>query len=316
MSARPKILVKFDAHLFEDGDYGRLVELARMVDEASFVDGMSAGEHVAMGIDAENFPMDRMPRYPGEFDSPWTEPIVGLAAVAGAAPRLELMTSILIAPLRPAVVLAKQASFLDQISRGKLTLGVATSWQRAEYEAAGVDYDHRGRVLDDTIAACRALWREAPASFESETVSFTDIHVLPLPARAGGPPVWFGGRVSPRTVRRVTELGDGYLPWTGQDSHDVIRDGVDQMRRAYEAAGRDPESLGVLGDVRSKDKDGNPVAPNLIADLGGSLTAVPDILGFGATTLQVGLHYFTHDLEAVPALLDELGDRLADLGCL
>src|SRR5919206_2380829 len=98
-------------------------------------------------------------------DVPWLEPLVTVAAVAAVTERVVLETAVVIAPMRPAVILAKQAATADVLSGGRLRLGVGTGWQRAEVESAGVPFEERGPRLTETMAACRALWRDSPASY-------------------------------------------------------------------------------------------------------------------------------------------------------
>ena len=86
---------------------------------------------------------------------PWIEPLTLLSAIAGATNDIRLVTGVLIAPLRPPALLAKIVATLDQLSRGRLDLGVGTGWQPAEYDAMGLDFAKRAQMLDDTIAACR-----------------------------------------------------------------------------------------------------------------------------------------------------------------
>ena len=80
--------------------------------------------------------------------------------MAAVTERVRFSTKILIAPLRPAAVLAKTLATMDVLSQGRLEVGVGTGWQREEYEAAGVPWTERGRRLTDTIAACKTLWRD------------------------------------------------------------------------------------------------------------------------------------------------------------
>jgi alkanesulfonate monooxygenase SsuD/methylene tetrahydromethanopterin reductase-like flavin-dependent oxidoreductase (luciferase family) len=144
--------------------------------------------------------------------------------------------------LRPPALLAKIVATLDQLSRGRLDLGVGTGWQSAEYDALGLDFTQRAQILDDTIAACRALWGPSPATFTSATISFESIWCDPKPYRPGGPAVFFSGPLTPRNVRRVVTLGDGWVPIM-RASLDEARDGIAKLREALLAAGRDPDAL-------------------------------------------------------------------------
>jgi alkanesulfonate monooxygenase SsuD/methylene tetrahydromethanopterin reductase-like flavin-dependent oxidoreductase (luciferase family) len=95
-----------------------------------------------------------------------TDPLVLLSAVAGATTRLRLLTSVLVAPFYPALVLANQAATLDVVSGGRLILGVGTGWNPEEFEAVGVSARERGARTDDHLAAARALWARRPADFD------------------------------------------------------------------------------------------------------------------------------------------------------
>src|SRR5207247_7611606 len=108
-------------------------------------------------------------------DEPFPEPITTLALIAGATQRVRLVTAILIAPLRPPVLLAKQAATLHALSGGRLVLGVSTSWHAHEYAAVGVPFEERGQRLDDAVGAWRALWGPQPASYASASVAFDNI---------------------------------------------------------------------------------------------------------------------------------------------
>src|SRR5262245_64884473 len=99
--------------------------------------------------------------FPFPIEVPWLEPLSVLAAIAGATRRVRLATGILVAPLRPAVLLAKTAASLDVLSQGRLELGVGVGWQREEFEAEGLDFAARGELLTETLAACRVLWRDS-----------------------------------------------------------------------------------------------------------------------------------------------------------
>jgi probable F420-dependent oxidoreductase len=196
----------------------------------------------------------RADRYPwGDFmfppEAPWNEPLTLLSAIAAATRRVELTTGIVIVPLRPAVLFAKWTATIDVLSGGRLELGVGTGWQREEFDALGIDYALRGQMLTDTIGACRKLWTSSPASFHSPTVNFDDIWCDPKPLQAGGVPVLFSGTLIPRNKRRIVELGDGWIPIM-TERRPGIAEGVQELRRNFEVAGRDPATLRVRSTAR------------------------------------------------------------------
>src|ERR1700734_3769979 len=110
-----------------------------------------------------------------------TDPLVLLAAVAAATRRIRLLTSVLVAPYYPALVLANQTATLDVVSGGRLILGVGTGWNPEEFGALGVRSQERGARTDDHLAAARALWSQRPADFDGP---FTTLRS----ARLGVPP--------------------------------------------------------------------------------------------------------------------------------
>jgi alkanesulfonate monooxygenase SsuD/methylene tetrahydromethanopterin reductase-like flavin-dependent oxidoreductase (luciferase family) len=130
------------------------------------------------------------------------EPLVALAAVAGATSRIRVQTEVLLAPLRDAGLLAKQSATLDRMSGGRFTLGIGLGGRADDYAAAGVDMRTRGRRLDDQMTTMRGIW----AGSENGGVD----PIGPAPHRSGGPEVLFGA-FAPAAARRVASFGDGLL---------------------------------------------------------------------------------------------------------
>lgn len=263
MSARLHLtLPSFGA--WAGGDWGRVLDLARAAEEAG-VDGVVVPDHVAIGPRTDAYPAGA---FPLPVDAPWLEPLTVLTAVAAVTTRLRLGTGVLIAPVRPPVVLAKTVATLDVLSGGRVDLGVGTGWQREELEAAGVPWTERGARLTDGIAACRALWEaDGPVTIDLPTVSLTEIRSAPAPVQRPLP-VLFSGTLHARNVDRIVRLGDGWIPIMGATLADVAA-GVRTLRAAYAAAGRDPATLRVRGP----------------ADAG--LGTVPDLLAAGVTDVSV-----------------------------
>jgi probable F420-dependent oxidoreductase len=277
-----------------DGDWRTLVDLARAAEDAG-VDRVVVSDHVVMGRNTHEYSWGKFPLPP---EGPWLEPLTMLTAMAAVTSTVRLFTGVLIAPLRPAALLAKTVATLDVISRGRVDLGVGTGWQREEFEAEGLDFDRRGQLLTDTLAACRALWEQTPATFASESVRFADIFCEPKPAQARLP-VWFSGVLHPRNVRRVVELGDGWIPIMGA-SIDDIRDGVARLREAYEDARRAPLDL----QVRAP-------AVFVRGDLAATMASVPELREAGATDVSVNLRAFCADLADAPAVLARMAAEFA-----
>jgi len=250
VSAVPQLsttLLTFSAA--DPGGWDPLFERARLLDAAG-VDRLVVSDHVVFGehLDAYGDPSlggvagGVQPTGP---DGHWLEPLTTLSVLAGLTSRIRLGTNILIAALRRPVVLAKTAATLDVLSGGRLDLGVGVGWQREEYEAAGLDFHRRGRLLDHSLDVCRTLWTEPRASLDSADLSFDGIHMMPKPVRPGGVPIWVAGTVNPRVVARLARFGTGWIPW-GADAADPAA-GIRRMREALTGTGHDPADLQVVG---------------------------------------------------------------------
>ncbi len=269
-------------------DITSLVALARQAEEAGF-DAVSLSDHVVMGPRVDRYPWGDFRYHPA---APWVEPLTALTAIAAVTTRLRLTTGILIAPLRPAALLAKWVASLDVLAGGRLELGVGTGWQEEEFAALGLDHAQRGQLLTDTMAACRELWTHLPATFSSPSVSFADVYCSPQPVRPGGPPILFSGTLTPRNRRRIVELGDGWIPIMGE-RRAGIADGVEVLGKAFEEAGRDPSTLRVRSTIRLargrertvKDGDGT-------FDLAATLEGSGFLVDIGVTDLAVPFSAF------------------------
>lgn len=282
----------FGLESYYGGDLTKVVDLMKRADELG-IDQMVITDHVVMSERTDRYPYGDFPVPP---DHPWLEPIVMMSAIAAATCRIRLSTSVLISPLRSAVLLAKQAATLDVLSGGRLDLGVGTGWQREEYAAAGIPWARRGQRLEDQIRACRRLWNDSPASFESETVSFDTLYSRPAPLQSPLP-IWFGMAPTEANRRRMAELGQGYLP-ISQDPA-VLAEDVKKIRAAFEAAGRDPDELEVRSQLR-------PVMGSAGPDLEATLAGVDRTLEAGATVIEVLPIVFSRSAADVERCLERI----------
>jgi len=176
-------------------------------------------------------------------------------------------------------VLAKAAATLDVLSGGRLDLGVGVGWQREEYEAAGLEFGQRGRLLDHTLEVCTALWTERVARYQSPELAFDRIHMMPKPAQPGGVPLWISGTVNARVVDRLCRFGLRWIPW-GDDASDIAR-GIAAMRERIAATGTSPDGLQVVANLRVRKDDAGEI------DLAETMAAVPALVAAGATDLRV-----------------------------
>src|SRR3990172_4766580 len=152
------------------------------------------------------------------YDSVWTseqvffyfppfDALTPLAAVAALTSRIRLGTAVLLLPLRPAALAAKEITSVDVISGGRLTLGIGVGGEYPkEFQAVGVPVGERGARTDEAIQLLRRLWTEENVSFDGRFTKLDGVTLQPKPAQRGGPPLWVAGRPE-AAVRRAGRLG-------------------------------------------------------------------------------------------------------------
>jgi probable F420-dependent oxidoreductase len=245
----------------DPGSWAPLLALAEAVDRAG-VDRLVVVDHVVFGESLDDYGRSALggqdgAKQPTGPDGHWLEPLTLLSVVAGRTTRIRLATGILVAALRRPVVLAKTLATLDVLSGGRVDLGVGVGWQRAEYDAAGLPFAERGRLLDESLELCERLWREPVVHLPGAD----PIHQMPKPLQLGGVPIWVSGRSTNRRVlERVARFGSGWIPW-GDDALDPAP-GIGRIRSAMADAGRAPERLQVVGTLPADLGD----VPGLVAD--------------------------------------------------
>lgn len=279
------------------GDFSSVVDVIRIADRKG-ADQVSLTDHVVMGEQVDRYPYGA---FPAPLDTPWYEPITLLAAIAGATERIRLSTGILISPLRPAVLLAKQLATLDVMSRGRVEIGIGTGWQREEYEAAGIDFEKRYRIMDEQVRVCRALWSEAPVSFQGETVQLERIHQWPRPVQPRLP-IWLGIAPTPRNCQRMAELADGWIPML--QAPKALATGLADIRAAFDAQGRDfagfQTRVVLPGVFRA---DGTP-------DLAATLAQIPALKAAGVTMVEILPLIFCRGPDDMEGFLDQALDAV------
>ena len=281
-------------------DWSQLVEFARAADDAG-IDRLVTSDHVVFGENLEAYgdPANggsRGGRQPTSPDGLWLDPLATIAHLTAVTTRVRFGTNILLAALRRPVTLAKTAATIDVLSGGRLDIGVGVGWQREEYEAAGLSFEHRGRLLNHTIEVCQLLWREPVASYKSEELTFDTIHQMPKPAQPGGVPIWVSGTINDRSMDRLARYGSGWIPW-GDDAADIVA-GIAKMRAAVADKGRDPSGIGVVGTVRVV-RDGDAI------DLAKTMASTPGLRDAGVTDFRIAL--------SVPERRDEATEYLAEV---
>ncbi len=247
-------------NLVSERDPLALVGLAKEAEEAG-VDAVMLSEHVVLGAAAAADGLMSNPRdyaLPGNQDpaTPWPSSIVLLGAIAAATERLRLVAGAILAPLRHPLLLARELGTLDLLSAGRLVVLPSVGWHEQEYDALGVDFRRRGRILDEQLAVWEAAWRESPLSFSGEFFRFDDVWLEPAAFRPEGPRLWFGGgSVHPALVRRMAAYGSGFNPLGT-----IADEGLALLADGLRAAGRDPSEIELVGGLRGTFPDDESTA--------------------------------------------------------
>lgn len=300
----PRIGINLPAYAQEDpGDWSHLLDCARAADMTG-VDRVVVTDHVVYGNNQQAYARPELGgraggKQPTGPDGHWLEPMTVLSVACGLTSQVRLGTTILLAALRRPVVLAKAATTLDVLSGGRLDLGVGVGWQQEEYEAAGLDFGNRGNLLDETLTIMQKLWRDNPASYLSDRMSFADIHCMPKPVQPGGVPIWVSGTLNPRVIRRIVQHGSGWIPWGPWLDNPVP--GIPIVRQALAEAGRDPAGFKFMATLTPVGDDSGP-------DIAATLEPVGPLAQAGITDFRVRLPV-PHGLDPACDFLSQVVDR-------
>jgi probable F420-dependent oxidoreductase len=160
-----------------------------------------------------------------------------LAAIAAQTRTIRLGSAVLLAPFHHPIRLAEDAAFVDQLSGGRLELGLGLGYRRDEFRALGVPRQERGTRTEELIEVVRRAWTGEPFSHAGRHWRFDDVIVTPTPFQAGGPPLWLGGATA-KAAERAGRLGCHFMPDAYMDvGHYAV------YREALAAAGYDPAAF-------------------------------------------------------------------------
>jgi probable F420-dependent oxidoreductase len=165
------------------------------------------------------------------YEAEWAEIVVCLAHMAATTTTIRLGTGVLVVPYRDPVLTAKMLATIDNLSDGRLTLGVGTGWSKAEFAALGQldNFDPRGVVTDESIDVMLRCWQGGEFDWAGTAFQFRNMTFEPQPVQSPHPPIWIGGQSGP-ALRRAARIGDAWHP-TNIPAAEVARLGttLDQL---------------------------------------------------------------------------------------
>jgi probable F420-dependent oxidoreductase len=176
-------------------------------------------------------------------DVPLLEPVTLLTYAAALTSKLHLGTSVLITVIRNPVQLAKSLASLDQLSNGRIIVGVGVGGPHIPEAVFGVPSERRGQRFAEGLQVMKALWTQPRASMSGEFWRFADVAMEPKPAQKPHPPLWFGARDAV-ALRRAARLGDGWMGAGSSSSADFIKQ-AELLRRFLGEEWRDPHKFAI-----------------------------------------------------------------------
>jgi probable F420-dependent oxidoreductase len=232
-----------------------MAETARLGEDLGF-DYLTMTDHVAL-------PDTSTPGYPysedGAFYSPdpgnRLEQLTAASWVAAKTSKIRVVLAVMVVPHRPALVAAKMLSTIDVLSGGRLVVGIGAGWLKVELDAvATTPFAERGAVTDEYLDAFRTIWTQERPVFNGKYVHVDGLLMDPKPAQKPYPPIWVGGESGP-SMRRAARIGDAWYPIGSNNAHLLdtlprLTAGIARLRKLTEAAGRDPNAVGVVYRVK------------------------------------------------------------------
>jgi probable F420-dependent oxidoreductase len=199
--ARGLSLGLFGLHRGSSTDPDTLARRAQLAEAAGF-ESLWVGDHIALPADTKEYPPEE----------PRLEALIVLAHLAARTRQVRLAIGVIALPQRQPVLLAKQLTSIDALSRGRLIVGIGVGYLEPELRALGASLADRGARTDEYLAAMRALWDEPAPTFEGRFVSFAGLVERPLPVQRPHPPIVVGGH-SKAAHRRAVEAANGWYGW-------------------------------------------------------------------------------------------------------
>jgi probable F420-dependent oxidoreductase len=219
-----------------------LLEAARSAEAQGFAAVWSADRVVTPWTIATPYPYSASHEFIVPPDRPFLDSLTCLAFLAGGTKSINLGISVLVLPYRHPLAWARVAVSIEQLSRGRLIMGVGVGWMEEEFAALGVPFADRGRMTDEQLEILARLWSAEHVSFSGQFYHFEDLAFSPKPLQQPYLPIWVGGE-GVAAQRRTARYGDAWFPYFVDVTPAELRAGYDNVLRLAAAAGRDPAQI-------------------------------------------------------------------------
>jgi probable F420-dependent oxidoreductase len=215
-----------------------IMKLAQHMEKLGF-ESLWTGEHIIIPVDIAT-PVRYGVKLPDNYKH-MPDVFVTMAAAAAATTTLNFGMDVCLITQRNPLILAKEAATLDQISKGRLTMGVGYGWIEEESEIMGVPFKDRVRKSTEMIKALKTLWTEEEPSFKGEFVNFPKVYSYPKPYRKPHIPLLIGSgnnaTDNARALKRVAQIADGWVPSFLSPAQ--MKEQLGQLKTYCDEAGRD-----------------------------------------------------------------------------
>lgn len=175
-------------------------------------------------------------------DRPFFDTLTCLAFLAGCTEKIQLGMSVMVLPYRHPLHWAKIATTIDQLSTGRLIMGVGVGWMEEEFTAMNAPFKERGAVSDEQLTLLKQLWTEEHITFKGKYYNVDDIAFNPKPYQKPRVPIWVGGE-GKYAQRRAARYGDAWFPYFVRITPAELAERFDYVRKIAREAGRNPDAL-------------------------------------------------------------------------
>ena len=263
--------------------------------EALGFDSLWVPDHVVIPTTIKSrYPYNESGRFPMPPEQGFLEPIAALGFLAGVTKRVRLGTWVLVLPHRNPIVTAKMFASLDVLSGGRIMLGAGIGWMEEEITLLGAPFKKRSALSDEYLQAMKELWTNPDPQFEGQFVRFSGIKCEPKPVQKPLP-VWIGGH-SPRAMRRVAELGDGWV--AVPKSFAVFQETYANLKIAADKAGRDIKNIQVM------------IGPAMASSVKSFVQEMKKYQDLGHDSFLASVAFWGADLDGVLGVMEDFAQKV------